>query len=472
MADQSLAQKTTKAPAPAVVSKFGKAPPQSAPASPGSEIILTIEVAPIQAQKKMKVSLDSTVRHFIDSIVKNYPSVERPEALYLYLKSSGIWLEEQRKISTYLLKNDDVLELKYRGTDVVQLTTLDVYYPRTRATEIVKFYPQTTVFGIIQALEQKKMSLVDSIKLSLNGVVLENRDALLSSYGITERASLEYSDSSSVDDAPRAPPSSSSKPKSQSFIAELRTVQSSDNVKRTGVPIMPVKKETTNNQEPEQNSELLNALKNRRTKVEVGKTQSEASLPTKGTAAPRPTSKSFIASPVPPSNRSSLPTPFTKASSAPPQETKPVEPAKPVEAPKPAQPSAEEELDAELDDVTKLLEEQLRELQEEGLDEVLTVVTDGVKQLERRNTVKGAIPVAPPPPEDEGTKWCKEWKAFETQFHPSQGNFDKSKAIKSLAVLLQKTDASTEVQNRLQTLPADELISMLQQSLAVVSSFG
>ena len=47
----------------------------------------------MQAKRKMKFGSDRTVREAIQLILRNYP-IENLDYLALYLKNTGIWLEE------------------------------------------------------------------------------------------------------------------------------------------------------------------------------------------------------------------------------------------------------------------------------------------------------------------------------------------------------------------------------------------
>lgn len=119
------------------------------------DYILNVEVPSMQAKRKMKFGSDRTVREAIQLILRNYP-IENLDYLALYLKNTGIWLEETRRLYTYLLSNEDTLELKYKKGTGVSTETVTVYHENSQSPEFVKIYPETTVKGLIQSLENKK----------------------------------------------------------------------------------------------------------------------------------------------------------------------------------------------------------------------------------------------------------------------------------------------------------------------------
>lgn len=123
---------------------------------PNITIVLKVLLDDLTIKQRVIKSPYDSLENLKNKVLQKLPQnvIDLKEKLVFYIPSSGIYLNEERSLCSYLLKDNDelILRLRNNGTPesiIVQVQNDDI------ATQTINFYPQTTVFGILQALNKE-----------------------------------------------------------------------------------------------------------------------------------------------------------------------------------------------------------------------------------------------------------------------------------------------------------------------------
>ena len=120
----------------------------------GNSVKEVIETTVKIMKKKMKKPKKVFFSFFFtQKLFSNLFSLSRKkgETLHLFNKMTGIWLDDQRKVWSYLLKENEKLELKAKPIPLPsQRVSIEIQLEATSFTQPVEYLPETTVRGVIQ----------------------------------------------------------------------------------------------------------------------------------------------------------------------------------------------------------------------------------------------------------------------------------------------------------------------------------
>ncbi len=132
-------------------------------------VTLDIYVALANQCTQITVPRDLSVKAVIEQTTKlmkkKMKKGKKGEVYQLYLPATGIWLDDSRKIFSYLLKDSEKLELKAKPIGLLfRKVDIEINLESTSYVEHLEFLPETTVRGIIQLIDKNK-NIVQDIHL-------------------------------------------------------------------------------------------------------------------------------------------------------------------------------------------------------------------------------------------------------------------------------------------------------------------
>ncbi|KAH3768100.1 serine/threonine-protein kinase STY17 [Pelomyxa schiedti] len=118
--------------------------------------LINFKIPVMSGSRKMKIDLHQTVGSTISKIVRNLP-IDDKEFFGLFWGPCGIWLEPNRTLYSYYIREDDYLELAYRPRDLFSLKVLN---SQCNETDTVIITASTIVLGLILSLNKKDPSTI------------------------------------------------------------------------------------------------------------------------------------------------------------------------------------------------------------------------------------------------------------------------------------------------------------------------
>eukprot|EP01119_Soliformovum_irregulare_P012746 TRINITY_DN3334_c0_g1_i1.p1 TRINITY_DN3334_c0_g1~~TRINITY_DN3334_c0_g1_i1.p1 ORF type:complete len:406 (-),score=136.88 TRINITY_DN3334_c0_g1_i1:69-1286(-) len=231
------------------------------PGMPGtpSEAVIRVEIPLLTSTRKLRFDMEKTVHELLDLILKKNV-FETTQNLAFFVQETGIWLQDTRKLGTYGIQEDDSLILQYKN--VGQQHHVDVNHPLMEKRETIDIQNETTVRGILQSIILKRIQSADQWTLTCNGLnLLDHLNTTLFQLNIGDGAVLEFRDPLMIATPPASRPVPMGIPMGGSFMAELRSKQSS---KPSSSFVSPTKAREIDRQDSEVTSELLEKLQKRR----------------------------------------------------------------------------------------------------------------------------------------------------------------------------------------------------------------
>ena len=158
-------------------------------------VMLDIFVALANQSKLLPVSRETSIKNVIEMVSKamkkKMKKCKKGEIQQLFVPSSGVWLDDSRKVWSYLLKDNERLELKTKPSSLnLRRVTIEINLESTTFNQPVDFLPETSVRGIIQTIDKPK-AIVQQIQLfglyiegSASSHIWLEENRTLSSYGL------------------------------------------------------------------------------------------------------------------------------------------------------------------------------------------------------------------------------------------------------------------------------------------------
>eukprot|EP00211_Chloroparvula_japonica_P005146 CAMPEP_0119121182 /NCGR_PEP_ID=MMETSP1310-20130426/1931_1 /TAXON_ID=464262 /ORGANISM="Genus nov. species nov., Strain RCC2339" /LENGTH=899 /DNA_ID=CAMNT_0007110731 /DNA_START=21 /DNA_END=2716 /DNA_ORIENTATION=- len=142
--------------------------------------------------KEVTVSRESSVKAVIEmvskALKKKMKKPKKGENHQLFIPSSGIWLHEQRKLWSYMLKNNERLELKNKPPNLnFRKVTIEIKLDSTSYNQPVEYLPDTSVRGIIQTIDKAKNIVQD---INSFGIFIEGDGSCASNIWLEENRTL------------------------------------------------------------------------------------------------------------------------------------------------------------------------------------------------------------------------------------------------------------------------------------------
>uniref|UniRef100_A0A7S4N826 SAM domain-containing protein n=1 Tax=Paramoeba aestuarina TaxID=180227 RepID=A0A7S4N826_9EUKA len=181
---------------------------------------------------QLSVSRMSSIKDVVENVTrtlkKKMKKPKKGEIQALYNTVTGIWLDDQRKVWSYLLKDNDKLELKCKPPSLqTRKVDIEIHLESSTFNQPVHYLGESTVFGVIQAIDKPK-SVLEKIHLyglflgsdGGRGDVWLDESRTLASYGLND-SKLKFSLRSNKEDSTSSassraqaplPPSSASTP--------------------------------------------------------------------------------------------------------------------------------------------------------------------------------------------------------------------------------------------------------------------
>eukprot|EP01103_Thecamoeba_quadrilineata_P007838 TRINITY_DN1765_c0_g1_i2.p1 TRINITY_DN1765_c0_g1~~TRINITY_DN1765_c0_g1_i2.p1 ORF type:complete len:1136 (+),score=313.71 TRINITY_DN1765_c0_g1_i2:55-3462(+) len=136
-------------------------------------IMVSIDVIPLSAVRKMKLPLSTKIESVISQLVKRSPELaQNRDNLALQDPRTGVWFEESRSLSSYLLKEGSKIDAKVRSGAADQTLSVKIKVDSEEKPYSLKYSIDTKLKGLCQLLPDNKFEELDIIKYSYKGQVL------------------------------------------------------------------------------------------------------------------------------------------------------------------------------------------------------------------------------------------------------------------------------------------------------------